>query len=424
MKKDHKLKASGKELFDASVYSDESLTSSFHDMVRSLSGMASSAQPTLFHHFLARLAKEGRLMRLYTQNVDGIETSLPPLATEVPLPVKQPFPLTIQLHGGLEKMVCQKCRNTSDFQPEIFEGPDPPLCPACCELDKVRTTTGFRSHGVGKLRPRIVLYNEHNPDEEAIGSVVTHDLRTRPDALIVVGTSLKIPGVRRIVKEMSRVVRGRRDGIAMWINQDSVPVGKDFENCWDLIIKGDCDEVARRVGFKPWDDENNIYDCSPSEVERVLQEQGRVSVVINNPQTPRKEHLHKDTGILTPSSSQDEASTQNKTDVPGDAPPLSRVLFDKNNKSSKQPRKAQPKKNAPKKPRKSAGQVQKIDQQFKVGKANQTGTNGKKPGQAKSDNQDDPSKPMHPIPSAAARNNGPLPPESSESAVSEPVDCK
>ena len=104
---EHKLKSSGKELFDASVYKDDSSTSSFHDMVRELSRMAEDAKPTLFHRLLARLSSEDRLLRLYTQNVDGLETELPPLQTQVPLNHKAPWPHTIQLHGGLEKMICQ-----------------------------------------------------------------------------------------------------------------------------------------------------------------------------------------------------------------------------------------------------------------------------------------------------------------------------
>lgn len=256
LRKDHKLKASGKELFDASVYLDGSMTSSFHDMVRLLSEMATAAQPSAFHYLLAQLAKKKRLLRLYTQNIDGIDVSLPPLTTDVPLGplgAKNDWPKTIQLHGGLNHMICQKCRHTSGFQPQLFQGPDPPLCPKCCEDEVGRVNRGQRSRGIGKLRPRIVLYNEHNPDEEAIGSVVTADLRTRPDALVVVGTSLKIPGVRRIVKEMCRVVRSRKDGVTIWINHDDPPVGREFENSWDLVVKGDCDDVAKLVGLQQFD---------------------------------------------------------------------------------------------------------------------------------------------------------------------------
>ncbi|OJD21948.1 hypothetical protein ACJ73_06709 [Blastomyces percursus] len=410
LRKDHKLKASGKQLFDASVYQDDTMTSSFHDMVRSLSGMAASAQPTAFHHLLARLAKDGRLMRLYTQNVDGIETSLPPLATQVPLGVKAPWPRTIQLHGGLEKMVCQKCRHTSDFEAELFQGPDPPLCRKCCETDQFRTTTGQRSHGVGKLRPRIVLYNEHNPDEEAIGSVVTADLRARPDALIVVGTTLKIPGVRRIVKEMCHVVRGRKDGITMWINHEPVPVGRSFEDCWDLVIKGDCDEVARQANMKPWDDDSDdiIQECTASDVERVKQEQGPFSVVV-----PMPKDSQTSPGILTPSSIQDESlNVKDQAPIPfplADKPikkSLSSLLSGQPGQKATKPMKsAQKTAGAPKKARTNNTRPKTIDQQFRISKSSKTTVNNKK---APSPIESDLAKPMHAISPGAARNNGPM----------------
>ena len=56
-------------------------------MVRSLSAETKNAKPTAFHHLIATLAQEGRLMRLYTQNVDGIDTSMDPLKTEARLPI-------------------------------------------------------------------------------------------------------------------------------------------------------------------------------------------------------------------------------------------------------------------------------------------------------------------------------------------------
>ncbi|KAL8637757.1 MAG: hypothetical protein Q9228_005010 [Teloschistes exilis] len=285
LKNEHNLKASGKQLFDASVYQTDSATTSFHSMVRGLSQLASQAKPTAFHHLLATLGEEGRLMRLYTQNVDGIDTSLAPLATSVPLAAKGPWPRTIQLHGGLEKMVCSKCNHLSDFQPALFDGPLAPLCTQCVETDKIRTDhAGKRSHGIGRLRPRIVLYNEHNPDDEAIGTVVSSDLRSRPDAVIVVGTSLKIPGVRRIVREMCGVVRSRRNGIAVWVNHDPPPIGKEFEDCWDLVVKGSSDDVAAFAKMRHWDeDRTGLRNCTESEAERAVQEQG-VQIVIQAPQ--------------------------------------------------------------------------------------------------------------------------------------------
>ena len=311
LRSDHKLKSSGKELFDASVYKDDSSTSSFHDMLRDLSDMAAKATPTPFHHLIARLAQEGRLLRLYTQNIDGIDTSLPPLATQVPLNHKGPWPQSIQLHGGLEKMMCQKCRHTSDFQAGLFQGPKPPSCHECEVKDALRTShAGKRSHGIGKLRPRIVLYQEHNPDDEAIGAVMTSDLRSRPDAVIVVGTSMKIPGVKRLVREMCGVVRSKQNGISMWINQDPVPPGKEFEDCWDLVVSGECDEVARRADLKNWDDVSTetVEEYTVSEGERVKSLQGEIKVIVSGTPT-KKERMKKGPlnlgGLMTPPVSMD-----------------------------------------------------------------------------------------------------------------------
>ena len=271
LRSDNKLKASGKHLFDASVYQTNDSTSSFHDMVRTLSQLVSGAKPTMFHEMLATLASENRLLRLYTQNVDGIDTSLKPLATKVPLESKGPWPKTIQLHGSLEKMVCTKCNKLSPFEADLFSGPIPPECTQCVENDQIRTdVAGKRSHGIGKLRPRMVLYNESNPDDEAIGAVVKADLHKRPDAVIVVGTSMEIPGVKRMVREMCGTVRDRRGGVAIWINRGAPPIGKEFEDCWDLIVAGDCDQVAHRANMRRWNDEGNDYkDITESEAERV-----------------------------------------------------------------------------------------------------------------------------------------------------------
>lgn len=282
LRSDNKLKASGKHLFDASVYQTDDSTSSFHDMVRTLSQLVSDAKPTLFHEMLATLASEGRLLRLYTQNVDGIDTSLPPLVTKVPLENKGPWPKTIQLHGSLEQMVCTKCNKLSPFQAALFSGPVPPLCTQCVENDQIRTdVAGKRSHGIGRLRPRMVLYNESNPDDEAIGAVVKADLLKRPDAVIVVGTSMEIPGVKRIVREMCGIVRDRRDGVAIWINRGPPPIGKDFEDCWDLVVAGDCDQVAQRANMRRWNDEGNDYkECTESEAERAKEKDSGIKVVV------------------------------------------------------------------------------------------------------------------------------------------------
>ncbi|KAL4774957.1 NAD-dependent protein deacetylase hst4 [Aspergillus nidulans var. acristatus] len=403
LQKKHNLKASGKLMFDAAVYQDEALTASFQEMVRSLSEEAEKSSPTAFHHMLARLGSDNRLTRLYTQNIDGIETSMPPLATQIPLNVKAPWPRTIQLHGSLEKMVCQKCRHMSTFDRVMFDRPDAPECPECVLTNQFRMETGQRSHGIGKMRPRIVLYNEHNPDEEAITSVMNADIRSRPDALIVVGTSLKIPGVRRLVKSLCSVIRSRRNGVTMWINNEP-PSGKEFEDCFDLLVKGDCEEVARLAQLKRWDDDSKpIFDeCQSADVERIKNEQGPLSVVIT---TPKKAKVQTQTGMLTPSSSYDgdveNASTTTLSNPASKGRKLTEILKaskkDAIKTESAGAKKPAPRKRTKKEPVKNA----KITTFSKVTKAQKVTPEEKS---VKLEEH----KAMHPLPPGAARTNAPM----------------
>lgn len=282
MKEEYNLKGSGKDLFDASVYKDDMATSSFHEMVSTMSRLTKDAKPTAFHHMLATIAQEDRLLRLYSQNVDGIDTSLDPLRTCVPLRKdsdSNKWPRTVQLHGGLDHMVCTKCQDCTKLDPDLFSGSTPPLCSSCEAINDVRTNTlGKRSHGIGRLRPRMVLYNEHNPDDEAIGTITKEDLRKRPDAVIVVGTTLKVPGVRRIVREMCATVRDRRGGVAVWINSDPPPIAKDLEDCWDIVVKGPCDEVAKRAALRKWNDPIIAPELSDEDAGEVIKKSLEVRI--------------------------------------------------------------------------------------------------------------------------------------------------
>lgn len=188
-------------------------------------------------------------------------------------------------------MVCTKCNEISTFRPELFDGPLPPECNTCREDDHVRTNiAGKRSHGIGRLRPRMVLYNEHNPDSDAIGAVSQADLRARPDAVIVIGTSLKIPGVRRIVRELCKVVSTRRDGLTAWVNtEEGLPTGKEFADCFDVVVTGTGDKLAELVDLKQWDE----YDMDVGDVKEVSEEevklaQARSEPTVVIPASPRK----------------------------------------------------------------------------------------------------------------------------------------
>ena len=81
------------------------------------------------------------------------------------------------------------------------------MCADCEDNNNFRIKAGKWSYSVGNLRPQMVLYNGQNPDNKAIGSVIISDLRVRLDAIIITSIMLRVLGVRRIVKEICRLVR-------------------------------------------------------------------------------------------------------------------------------------------------------------------------------------------------------------------------
>lgn len=239
--------SNGKALFDSSVYSDGESTAKFHAMINQLYQMTSESEPTQFHRLMDSISQDGRLLRHYTQNIDCLEMELDHLQTTVPIKSIPPFPPTIQLHGTIRHMYCSKCRWNAELVPSLFEGTEPPTCPECLEMDEIRTLSGKRSTGIGCLRPRIVLYNEFHPDGEHIGKVSHLDLRSKPDCLVIAGTSLKIPGVRRLVKELAKAVHAC-NGCVIWINRDEPSMSVvDYIQYIDLIVTGDCQDVSTIV---------------------------------------------------------------------------------------------------------------------------------------------------------------------------------
>ncbi|KAH8749092.1 DHS-like NAD/FAD-binding domain-containing protein, partial [Diaporthe sp. PMI_573] len=245
-----KTTANGKQLFDASVYNHNASTEAFHEMIQNLVPLCETASHTPFHHMVATIAYEGRLRRLYTQNIDGLEVSLQPLATHIPLPEKEPWPVTIQLHGGLDKMECHKCHHVSKLDSSLFKGPEPPLCEVCEETDSTRAANGQRRHGVGRLRPRITLYNEPSQDADAIGSVCQADVDDPPDVVIVVGTSLAIPDIQRLVTRLCHAARAKGDGATAWLNLEHEH--PSTKHLWDFVIRGTSDKLAALLDLPRW----------------------------------------------------------------------------------------------------------------------------------------------------------------------------
>ena len=122
-----------------------------------------------------------------------------------------------------------------------FCGPHLPGCQRCEDVALERERMGKRHRGIGRLRPNVVLYGKENPNGDMIGKIAERDLRTGPDMVIVVGTGLKVPGARRLIREFCRSVKSR-GGLAIWINKHPVPSG--LKGYFDFTFQRDCDDVV------------------------------------------------------------------------------------------------------------------------------------------------------------------------------------
>lgn len=263
--------SSGKDLFDFNfIYSSPKALTLFNNMIYDLHTKIKNTKNTDFHNFLNNLAKKKTLKRCYTQNVDGFESHLNNLKIKHPISEKRgEWPNVIQLHGSINHLHCIKCRKIFDIEGKHFLPPAGkedekeiqlsdllPNCSECEEAESIRNVIGKRSQGVGKLRSNIILYNEEHPESEGIGRVVEADILSSCDLLIICGTTLKIPGVKRIVKEFSKSIECKKDengngGAIIWMGNELPNQGiVDHVEFIDLVVLGDCQKFAKMT--EPW----------------------------------------------------------------------------------------------------------------------------------------------------------------------------
>ncbi|KAI0880529.1 DHS-like NAD/FAD-binding domain-containing protein [Annulohypoxylon maeteangense] len=289
----------GRDLFDSNIWSDPLKTSVFYRFATTLRQKVKEVEPTTTHHFIARLRDAGKLARVYTQNIDEIEKKIG-LSTDLKngagnrrrKSAKQQVvdsekdckenqePLKINddpnhpdagqasqstdgsgrtnsrsalapnrgvecvfLHGSLNSLRCFVCGKLCNWDEDGRESctmlGEQPECPHCAGATAARQEKGKRALGVGKLRPDIVLYGEEHPQSDLISPIVQHDLSAGPDLLLILGTSLRVHGLKVMVKEFAKAVH-KKGGRVVFIN-----LTKPSESAWgdiiDYWIEWDCD---------------------------------------------------------------------------------------------------------------------------------------------------------------------------------------
>lgn len=230
------IRAKGKNLFDVGVLAEEDSAQLFFKFIQRLKGQIARAEPTPTHGFIELLAARGKLLRCYTQNIDGIERQL---ALNVGIRADAQV---IPLHGEMQKVrcvVCNKSDKWTSMHSDAFNQGTGFECPHCLQAQNERVARGKRRTGrLGIMRPDIVLYGEEHSRGDEIARIMSKDVRANPDMLFIIGTTLQIPGVKKLVKSMATKVH-QKGGLVVLINATKLP--KIWDNIIDVHLEGDCD---------------------------------------------------------------------------------------------------------------------------------------------------------------------------------------
>lgn len=104
------------------------------------------------------------------------------------------------------------------------------------------------------MKVDVVLYGEEHVDALRIGEITQRDLMgtPRPDLLLVVGTSLKVPGTKRLVRELAKVVRsvgGQPEGElrSIYLNLEYPKPASEFRGVFDAWVRGDVQDATRVI---------------------------------------------------------------------------------------------------------------------------------------------------------------------------------
>jgi len=182
--------------------------------------------PSPSHFFIGALHRHGKLLRNFTQNIDGLEK----LAGVDDVALHQ-------CHGHFDTITCTHaaCGHKGvlkDIRDKI-EAQEVPVCPVCKEAGR---------EPPGILKPDIVFFGENLGD--TFRTLINSD-KGEADLVLVMGSSLAVGPVNMIPQWVGDEVP------QILINRE--PVGKRIAE-WDIELLGDCDaivaELCRRLGWE------------------------------------------------------------------------------------------------------------------------------------------------------------------------------
>lgn len=155
----------------------------------------------------------------------------------------------VPLHGDLEVLRCTLCQKKCPWSQEATEDflqGLAPECSQCAMKSRDRQERGKRGVAIGSLRPNIVLYGEEHPSNQSLAPLIPFDLGSGPEILIIMGTSLKVHGLQKVVREFAKKIHGRKDGKGkvIFVNRTK-PAESVWDNVIDSYVAMDCDDWVR-----------------------------------------------------------------------------------------------------------------------------------------------------------------------------------
>ncbi|KAM0789098.1 hypothetical protein ACM66B_003155 [Microbotryomycetes sp. NB124-2] len=219
---------------------------------------------TRMHGLIGTMHRKNKLSRCYTQNVDGFElvgTGLHEVAlgglalTDAPQSSKAVKGKgkwqgnLVQLHGSLARVRCTACTWAGvwdDEMNQLFAAGMTIDCPECMMRVEKRARQSKRATVPRSfVRPAIVLYDEPNPAATTIGEIAHFDTSSKPEFLLVSGTSLKIHGFKQLVKQFAKAVKAK-GGLVVFVNKEEMTQA-EWTRVFDYQIIGDAEVFAERV---------------------------------------------------------------------------------------------------------------------------------------------------------------------------------
>lgn len=228
------LHVDGKSLFTYNFGIKEGTRQIYLKYIADLKRLCDSVSPNTVHHFLTEYPRT----RVYTQNIDGLEERAGMAFT------KQDGTRGVYLHGNLSQLNCQYCGYKQPFSAEdlgMFFRAVEVDCKLCLERREAAIQNGTRKRPMGIMHPSIIHYQQSHPDGAFISRMIEKD--SDCDLLIVIGTSLKVEGIKMLVKRFSRAsgVTGKR----IFVNLTKP--AKEWSDHFDYFYEGDCQDFVSAV---------------------------------------------------------------------------------------------------------------------------------------------------------------------------------